>query len=221
MSALLVYKSGSSDCDDPVFTQIAADLAERSFSVIPNALPPSLSASLFQQIQALSPAQFDPAGVGRDHAHTLNQFVRRDSIRWISGQTEAERAWLQWSERLRHSLNQQLFLGLFSFESHFAHYSPGDFYKKHLDAFKTDAFKTHALNRTTNRMLSVVAYFNPGWLPDDGGELLIYNAAGTETQLQVIPAYATLAVFLSEDVPHEVLPARRDRYSIAGWFRSN
>jgi SM-20-related protein len=215
MGALTVFESGSSGGDDPVFMQIAEDLAARNFSVIPNALPPALSAALFQQIQALSSAQFNPAGVGRDHAHTLNQFVRRDSIRWISGQTDAEHIWLQWAERLRNSLNQQLFLGLFSFESHFAHYSPGDFYKKHLDAFKTDT-----LSRKANRILSVVAYFNPGWLPDDGGELLIYNAAGTESLLQVIPAYATLAVFLSEEVPHEVLPARRDRYSIAGWFRS-
>ncbi len=216
MSALTVFEDGCLGGDDPVFMQIAEDLAARNFSVISNALPPSLSAALFQQIQAFSPAQFNPAGVGRDHAHTLNQFVRRDSIRWISGQTEAERAWLQWAERLRNSLNQQLFLGLFSFESHFAHYRPGDFYKKHLDAFKTDA-----LSPKTQRSLSVVAYFNPGWLPDDGGQLLIYNAEGIEPQEMVIPAFATLAVFLSENVPHEVLPARRDRYSIAGWFRSN
>jgi SM-20-related protein len=26
---------------------------------------------------------------------------------------------------------------------------------------------------------------------------------------------------LSEDFPHGVLPAQRDRYSIAGWFRLN
>lgn len=31
----------------------------------------------------------------------------------------------------------------------------------------------------------------------------------------------TLVVFLSEEFEHEVLPAKRDRYSIAGWFRVN
>jgi SM-20-related protein len=216
MNAPAVFDIGSCADDDLVFRQIAEQLAEQSYCVIPNALPPALSAALFQQIQAFSPAQFNPAGVGRDHGNHLNQFVRRDSIRWISGQTEAEQSWLQWTECLRHALNQQLFLGLFSFESHFAHYSPGDFYKKHLDAFKTDV-----LSQKTNRLLSVVAYFNPGWLPDDGGEQLIYNADGKESLSMVTPAFATLAVFLSEEVPHEVLPARRDRYSIAGWFRSN
>jgi len=215
INALTVFKSDSFD-QSAVFMQIAEDLAQRNFSVIPNALPPSLSATLLEQIQTLAPAQFNPAGIGRDYAHTFNQGVRSDSILWISGQTQAERSWLQWSECLRHSLNEQLFLGLFAFESHFTHYKPGDLYKKHLDAFKADAF-----SRKANRMLSVVAYFNPDWQPDDGGELLIYDAEGAEPLIRVIPAYATLAVFLSEEVPHEVLPARRDRYSIAGWFRNN
>jgi len=101
-----------------------------------------------------------------------------------------------------------LFLGLFSFESHFAHYPPGAFYKTHLDAFKGES----------NRILSVVTYLNSGWLPDDGGEMVLY----TETDsLSVTPALSTLAIFLSEDFPHEVLPTQRDRYSIAGWFRLN
>jgi SM-20-related protein len=30
-----------------------------------------------------------------------------------------------------------------------------------------------------------------------------------------------VVIFLSERIPHEVLPATRDRYSIAGWFRVN
>jgi Predicted proline hydroxylase len=38
---------------------------------------------------------------------------------------------------------------------------------------------------------------------------------------KVVPQMGTLAVFLSERFPHEVLPARADRYSIAGWFRVN
>jgi len=37
----------------------------------------------------------------------------------------------------------------------------------------------------------------------------------------VLPQLGTLVVFLSEEFPHEVLAAQRDRYSIAGWFRVN
>ncbi|MFB0911982.1 MAG: 2OG-Fe(II) oxygenase, partial [Glaciecola sp.] len=119
--------------------------------------------------------------------------------------------WLEWTGILRTYLNQHLFLGLFSFESHFSHYAAGSFYKRHLDAFKGEA----------NRILSVVAYLNPNWQIGDGGELVLYKDEFDTQGLKVIPALGTLAIFLSEEFPHEVLPAKRDRYSIAGWYRIN
>jgi SM-20-related protein len=67
----------------------------------------------------------------------------------------------------------------------------------------------------------VVVYLNPGWQPVDGGELVIYTDEVDQDSIRVTPAFGTLVVFLSEDFPHEVLPAQRDRYSIAGWFRLN
>ena len=62
--------------------------------------------------------------------------IRRDEICWIDGSTAAGAAWLQWTAELMQLLNRRLFLGLFSFESHYAHYRAGDFYKVHLDAFR-------------------------------------------------------------------------------------
>ena len=38
---------------------------------------------------------------------------------------------------------------------------------------------------------------------------------------RILPRAGTLVTFLSEDVPHEVLPPARERASIAGWFRCN
>ncbi|MDX1466999.1 MAG: 2OG-Fe(II) oxygenase, partial [Halomonas sp.] len=35
------------------------------------------------------------------------------------------------------------------------------------------------------------------------------------------PQAGTFACFLSDSVPHEVLPTRLPRSSIAGWFRRN
>jgi len=96
-------------------------------------------------------------------------------------------------------------------ESHFAHYRTGDFYRRHLDAFKGEE----------NRVLSVVAYLNPDWSEEDGGELVLYPERGGAAELRVTPAQGTLVLFLSEHFEHEVLPARRDRFSIAGWFRQN
>lgn len=207
---------GEYDGEDPLFLRIAEDLQTQGWSVIPNAVPSSLAEQLHGQILALESAQYSPAGVGRSADFTLNPFVRRDEIRWIEGSTDAEKAWLRWSNRLRLTLNKRLFLGLFSFESHFAHYPPGAFYRKHVDAFKGNPRKD-----PTNRVLSVVAYFNPGWLPEDGGELAMYRETETDPFLHVTPAFGTLVVFLSEEVPHEVRPAHRHRYSIAGWYRVN
>jgi SM-20-related protein len=56
---------------------------------------------------------------------------------------------------------------------------------------------------------------------DDGGELVIYTDDKATDGIKVIPSFATIAVFLSEDHLHEVLPTQRDRYSIAGWYRVN
>jgi SM-20-related protein len=78
-----------------------------------------------------------------------------------------------------------------------------------LDAFHGEA----------NRILTLVAYLNLDWKEEDGGELIIYS--GDNVFAMVPPEFATLVVFLSEEFPHEVLPARRDRYSVAGWFRLN
>jgi SM-20-related protein len=137
--------------------------------------------------------------------------VRRDEICWITGKSEAGSQWLEWTNKLQSYLNRHLFLGLFSFESHFAHYATGAFYKRHKDAFKGEA----------NRVLSVVAYLNPDWQINDGGELALYKDELDTDGLKVIPALGTLAIFLSEEFPHEVFPAKRDRYSIAGWYRVN
>ncbi|WP_116367503.1 2OG-Fe(II) oxygenase [Parahaliea mediterranea] len=197
--------------DEALFTQIANDVRQRGYAVCPGALPLALCDALLAQLQAMPAERFERAGVGRDDNHTLNRFVRSDEICWITGDSPAGRQWLDWSARLQQALNRQLLLGLFSFESHFAHYGPGDFYRKHLDAFRGN----------TNRVLSLVAYLNSHWQPDDGGELLMYLDEARGDTLKVVPALGTVVVFLSEEFPHEVLPAQRDRHSIAGWFRVN
>ncbi|WP_461518539.1 2OG-Fe(II) oxygenase [Porticoccus sp.] len=211
LNSLPLQSSTDNIGDDSLFARIATDLNRQGFSVIPNALPEAMAAELFHQVLNMESEDFSHAGIGRHTDLTLNQFVRRDEIRWIDGQTSAEQLWLAWTHRLQQYLNRRLFLGLFSYESHFAHYQPGDFYRKHLDAFRGEA----------NRRLSTVAYLNPGWLPGDGGELVIYESDAELEITKVTPAYGTLVVFLSEEFPHEVLAAKRHRYSIAGWFRVN
>ncbi len=203
--------SRTESTDKQLFERLADDIALQGYSVQESGVPIELAEALWFHLQSMPKSLFDPAGIGRQTAHQQNEFVRRDEICWINGESEAGKSWLAWTSELQTFLNRRLLLGLFSFESHFAHYAPGDFYKRHVDAFKGEA----------NRVLSIVLYLNPGWLADDGGEFVLYQDQSDLSGRKFLPRFATLVAFLSEDFPHEVLPANRDRYSIAGWFRLN
>jgi SM-20-related protein len=200
-----------------MFDLIASDLRLKGYSVQKHALSPGLVSELLHTFKTMPSAALKQAGIGRAGDQQANSEIRRDEIAWIeSNGGGAAHQWLEFSAQLQQHLNRTLMLGLFSFESHFAHYAPGAFYKTHVDAFKGQA----------NRILSVVLYLNPEWSAADGGELVLYSDqssdAGKQDVLETIqPLGGTLAVFLSEDFPHEVLPAKRDRYSIAGWYRVN
>ena len=197
--------------DESLFGAIADDIERQGYSIRPAALPDDIAASLYACSQRLAAGSYMDAGVGRGTGFVRTEFVRTDGICWINDGWEGAGPWLNWTAGLQRVLNQRLFLGLFSFESHFAHYPPGAYYKRHYDAFRGEA----------NRVLSVVTYLNPGWGGADGGELVLYAVASDRDGIKVVPLYGTIVVFLSEQFPHEVLPAARDRYSVAGWYRLN
>ena len=136
--------------DTSLFESISNDIVEKGYSIRPYALPANLTSLLSQHIIELPTETFKRAGIGRTKDHMINDFIRTDEISWITNDSEAGCSWISWIESLQAYLNRRLFLGLFSFESHFAHYAKGDFYKKHKDAFKGEG----------NRVLSVVVYLN-------------------------------------------------------------
>jgi SM-20-related protein len=202
---------GNSSLDETLFALVAQDIEKQGYSIRPGALPEALANSLLVHQQTMDAAKFNNAGIGRGDEYLKNELVRTDEICWITGNTEAGKQWLDWTASLQDYLNRRLFLGLFSFESHFAHYGPGDYYKRHYDAFRGES----------NRILSVVAYFNPDWTNSNAGELVLYTDDHDKDGIKVTPLLGTLATFLSEEFPHEVLAANRHRYSIAGWYRVN
>jgi SM-20-related protein len=213
--------SDGDDSDTTLFARIAADLTRHGHSIRPASMPASLVDPLHAHVQSMNETQFRAAGIGRGENFVRSQFVRTDEICWIDGSSPAGEAWLQWAQKLRLYLNEKLLLGLFSFESHFSHYAPGDYYKRHRDAFKSDALDRRAQPADSNRVLSLVLYLNPGWSARDGGELVLYKEDADVNGTKVTPLMGTLVIFLSEEFPHEVLPAARDRYAIAGWYRVN
>lgn len=197
----------------PLFETIASALEREGYVAIEQGLPETVSQDLLNSWQHLSCEDFRPANIGRGQLEQKNKRVRKDKIYWLDDQNpEYNRQWLSFVGQLKSYLNRRLFLGLFSFESHLAVYDKGDFYKKHVDAFKGDH----------NRVLSLVTYLNPKWQPGDGGQLVLYSDQDNEEIIETIePKFATMVLFLSEDFPHEVLPANAKRVSVAGWFRIN
>jgi SM-20-related protein len=176
--------------------------------VLPDGLPADVARVLSSYADRIDADDFHAAAVGRGVEQQRNRLVRRDRIHWMDERDPALAPWRAWTESLRVHLNRRLFLGLFSFESHLAHYRPGDFYRTHVDAFRGEA----------NRVISLVCYLNENWQEGDGGELVLYTDPGP---LTVRPTFRTVVLFLSEEIPHEVKPAQRDRYSVTGWFRLN
>ena len=177
-----------------------------------NAIPAELCLSLLDEIETFEEqGNLKPAGIGRGDEHQLASDIRRDHIKWITGTTPAQIEYLAIMNALQQEINRALFLGLFEYECHYALYNQGDFYLKHMDAFKGQA----------NRIVTTVLYLNPDWREDWGGELLVYNEEGNQVMASINPEIGKLVVFMSENVPHEVAVTHHPRASIAGWFRLN
>lgn len=174
----------------------------------PSFLPPELCAQLRYEVFNSEEIKLLHAGIGREQNAQENKDIRSDKTHWLDGSTMPQTAFLSIMENLQQTLNEELFLGLFSYECHYALYEPGAFYQKHFDSFAG----------RRNRILSTVVYLNEDWLPTSGGELLLFSR---EDQLlnTIHPLGGSAVFFLSEEFPHEVLPARLPRSSIAGWFR--
>lgn len=195
--------------DHPLLLRIADDLATHGWSQQSIFLPQALTAELAGECRRRSATgELTPAGIGHGEQQQVQAGIRGDRIDWLEpGQCASGDAYLALMESLRQALNRELFLGLDELESHFALYPPGAYYQRHLDRFRDD----------DSRTVSAVLYLNEAWQPDEGGELRLYLPDGRVHD--VVPQGGCLACFLSAVIPHEVLPATRERLSLTGWFR--
>ena len=135
--------------------------------------------------------------------------VRGGSVCWLDASMPIGQTFVRWMDGLRVSLNRDLFLGLDSFEAHYAHYPVGASYGTHVDRHR----------HSNARVVSAVIYLNADWPADAGGELVIYDEHDSP-RLTLAPEGGTLVLFMSDETPHEAKKATRERWSIAGWFRT-
>lgn len=153
---------------------------------------------------------FKSAKIGLKVTAQQNNTIRTDEICWIDEESDdpAVQAYLIQTNNVANIFNESLFLGLIEFETHFAAYQAGSFYKKHIDQFAT----------TKTRKISCVYYLNNDWQEAFGGELKLYNK---EEQLikNVFPEGNRFICFNSE-LLHEVCLTHQPRYSITGWMKT-
>ncbi len=177
--------------------------------VWPDFLPEDTVDALHDEIYALrDAAQLAQARIGRGGERHRDRATRGDWIHWLDGASLAQQAFMERLDAIRLQVSRTLIPGLFETESHFALYPSGTHYARHVDAFQAG----------NCRRLSLVFYLNRDWREQDGGQLAIYDDAGRECQ-RIQPTAGTLVMFLSQTVPHAVLPTHRWRASIASWMR--
>ncbi len=191
---------------DTLYSNITDALVNDGYIIIEDALTPELPTKLRNFAKAQT--DFQQAGISGAGDLHLDSSRRRDKIHWLDEDADVQSEFLDFANGLKTYLNRELFLGLSYYEPHFAIYEEGDFYETHLDVFKN----------SKNRVVTTVYYLNDEWKESDGGELVVYDE-DNKFLAKVMPKANTLVVFMSEKFPHEVLPAKRKRYSIAGWFR--
>lgn len=195
--------------------ELALGLSEQGWMTLDvrSRLGSDLLAALQKEVEILDRTDaMKKAGIGRGNDLMRDRSVRRDKIAWLQGITAPQAALFEFFDAIRQGLNQRLFLGLKRFETLYATYHRGDFYKKHLDSFQGRA----------SRVISLVLYLNEDWRESDGGALRVFSRdIEHESCGTVLPKAGRMALFMSEEIPHEVLPANRTRYSLACWFRQD
>jgi SM-20-related protein len=164
--------------------------------------------ALAQDLRRLQAADaLRPAAVGRGQGLHRDTDLRGDATLWLDDPRCGPEAatHLARLEELRVALNRRLFLGVDEVEAHYACYPPGARYGRHRDSFRA----------SDTRVVSLVSYLNDGWTAADGGALRLFLDNGI---VEVMPAAGLGVCFLSQ-LEHEVLPAARERLSIAAWMR--
>ncbi|MGC8854308.1 MAG: 2OG-Fe(II) oxygenase [Halothiobacillaceae bacterium] len=192
-----------------LWSAVIEGLAGPGYAVVPKAFPPEVVEAVRAEALARRD-RFRPAGIGNQAMRV--SAVRGDAIDWLEwgeGGAVMQPFW-QAMEAMREALNRELYLGLRELECHFALYPPGGGYQRHYDNPQGRSART----------VTVLLYLNPGWRPEHGGMLRIFDPQDERRVLcEVLPEAGTFVTFLSERFPHEVLVAHRERLSLTGWWR--
>lgn len=201
--------------ENPLYESIIEDILTQKYAIVEdfftldevNLLRDSLAEKHTEN-------NFKKAAIGNRTNEIIQKSIRGDIILWIDemNQNSAEKLFFTKINHLVGYLNKTCFLGILRQEFHYALYPTGTFYKRHLDTFQND----------DRRKLSFVCYLNEsGWVPENGGELVLYmDEKDKEVEKTIYPLPGRVVIFESQVIEHEVKPVKVQRMSITGWLKT-
>lgn len=191
------------------------DLAQKNWARSEDIFPKSFCLALAKECQILhNEGAFKKASIGHGVSKSLRSEIRGDSTLWIEKETASslQTDLLGQLNVLMQELNQNFFLGLKRFETHFAFYPPGTGYDKHIDNHRGSGA----------RRITFILYLNDNWQKGDGGELSFYHPENEDSLItQIEPKLGTFVLFCSDLFPHQVEKSFQPRMSITGWIRND
>lgn len=201
--------------ENPLYESIIDDIISQKYAIVENFFNEyeviALRNSLLEKHKEDG---FKKAAIGNHLNEIIVKSIRGDVILWMDElqANHAESLFFKKINDLVAYLNKTCFLGILHKEFHYALYPTGTFYKRHIDTFQND----------DRRKLSFVCYLNEdGWLPENGGELVLYlNENGVETEKVIYPFPGRVVIFESQIIDHEVKPVHSERLSITGWLKT-
>jgi len=201
--------------ENPQYERIIENILAQQYCIVEDFFTDG-EVSLLRQslIEKHEEDAFKKAAIGNRVNEIIVKSIRGDVILWIDelNANEAEMSFFNKVNNLVNYLNKTCFLGILQKEFHYALYPEGTYYKRHIDTFQND----------DRRKLSIVCYLNEdGWLPENGGELVLYlNENGEETEKVIYPFPGRVVIFESQIIEHEVKPVNKERMSITGWLKT-
>ncbi|HEY5392886.1 MAG TPA: 2OG-Fe(II) oxygenase [Hanamia sp.] len=194
---------------ETIFDTLINSFINHKVGIAEHFLNESLAGHLKENLTALfAQNKMQHAGTGNHAIGNRDKLVRGDSIHWLdrAHNDEYENSFFDLMDHFVKYLNENCYTGITSYEFHYTLYTPGTFYKKHMDRFQNN----------DSRKFSMIMYLNTGWIPEDGGKLCIHHE---ESLQNISPQNGKVVFFKSNELEHEVLMTHKNRMSITGWLK--
>lgn len=191
------------------------ELAQKNWADSRELFSKKFCQDLAQECQRLQhEGNLQKAAIGHGATKGTHAEIRGDFTYWMDEKTATpiQSLFMKALHEILQSLNQNFYLGLKRYETHFALYPPGAGYDKHIDNHRGSGA----------RKITFILYLNENWEKGHGGELSLFAPEKPDQLIaQVEPRLGTFVLFRSELFPHQVEKSFQPRLSITGWLRDD